>query len=67
MLSRKERVFGLDYCLHPSFFEVKADCARRKRLVDNIAEGFGHLNSIFCLVGGDKMDGMVDIRGGKLG
>jgi hypothetical protein len=67
MLGRKERAFGLDYCLHPSFFEMKVNCAGREGLVDNIAESIGDLDSIFCLMSGDKMDGMADIRGGKLG
>jgi hypothetical protein len=50
MLGRKERAFGLDYSLHPSIFEVTADCGGGKRLVDNIGKCFGHLNSIFCLL-----------------
>ena len=66
MSDREERVFGLDHSLHASFFEVKMSGAGGERLVDDIGEGFGDLDSIFCPLSGDEMDGMVDIRGGKL-
>jgi hypothetical protein len=63
MLDRKERAFGLDYSLHPSLFKVKANCTRGKRLVDNVGKGFGHLNSIFCLLSRDKVNSMANIGG----
>ena len=37
-----------------------------ERLIDDIGEGFGDLDSIFCPLSGDEMDGMADIGGGKL-
>ena len=66
MFGREERVFGLDHSLHASFFEVKTSGAGGERLIDDIGEGFGDLDSIFCPLSGDEMDGMVDIGGEKL-
>ena len=66
MSGREERVFGLDHSLHASFFEVKTSGAGGERLIDDIGEGFGDLDSIFCPLSGDEMNGMVDIGGGKL-
>ena len=66
MSGREERTFGLDHSLHASFFEVKASGAGGERLIDDIGEGFGDLDSIFCPLSGDEMDGMADIGGGKL-
>ena len=66
MFGREERVFGLDHSLHASFFEVKTSGAGGERLIDDIEEGFGDLDSIFCPLSGDEMNGMADIRGGKL-
>ena len=37
-----------------------------ERLIDDIGEGFGDLNSIFCPLSGDEMDGMADIGGERL-
>ena len=37
-----------------------------ERLIDDIGEGFSDLDSIFCPLSGDEMDGMADIGGGKL-
>ena len=61
MSGREKRVFGLDHSLHASFFEVKTSGAEGERLIDDIGEGFGDLDSIFCHLSEDKMDGMVDI------
>ena len=66
MSGREERAFGLDHSLHASFFEVRTSDARGERLIDDIGEGFGDLDSIFCPLSGDEMDGMADIGGGKL-
>ena len=58
MSGREEGAFGLDHSLHTSFFEVKTNGAG--------GEKFSDLDSIFCPLGGDEMDGMTDIGGGKL-
>ena len=41
MPSREERVFGLDYCLHTSLFQVEANCTRGERLVDDVPVTLG--------------------------
>ena len=66
MFGREKRAFGLDHSLHASFFEVKTSDAGGERLIDDIEEGFGDLDSIFCPLSGDEMDGMTDIGGEKL-
>ena len=66
MSGREKRVFGLDHSLHTSFFKAKTNCAGGERLIDDVGEGFGNLNSIFCPLSGDEVDGMMDIEGGKL-
>ena len=66
MSAREKRVFGLDHSLHTSFFEVKMNCARGERLIDDVGEGFGNLDSIFCPLSGDEVGGMTDVGGGKL-
>ena len=66
MSGREERAFGLDHSLHTSFFEVQTNGARGEGFMDDAGEGFNDLNSIFCPLSGDEMDGMVDIGGGKL-
>ena len=63
---RDERAFGLDHSLHASFFEVKTSGAGGARLIDDIGEGFGDLDSIFGPLSGDEMDGMVDVERRKL-
>ena len=45
---------------------MKTNCAGGERLIDDVGEGFGDLDSIFCPLSGDEVDGMADIRGGKL-
>ena len=67
MKSGKENgAFSFNHSLYMSFFKVRTNCAWGERLIDNVGEGFGNLNSIFCLLTGEKMDGMVNIGGGKL-
>ena len=66
MSGREKRVFGLHHSLHTSLFKVKTNCAGGERLIDDVGEGFGDLDSIFCPLSGDEVDGMADIRGGKL-
>ena len=66
MSGREKRVFGLDHSLHTSFFEVKTNDARGEGFIDDAGEGFGDLDSIFCPLSGDEMDGMTDIGRGKL-
>src|SRR6201996_2016661 len=66
MSGREEWMFGLDHSLHASFFEVKTSGSWGEGLIDNTEEGFGDLDSIFCPLSGDEMDGMADIGGGKL-
>ena len=66
MFGRKKGAFGLDHSLQTSLFKLRTNCAGGERLVDNVGEGFGNLNSIFCLLSGEKVDSMADIGGGKL-
>ena len=69
MSGREKRVFGLDHSLHTSFFEVKTNGARRgsgEGFIDDAGEGFGDLDSIFCPLSGDEMDGIMNIGGGKI-
>ena len=66
MFGKEKRVFGLDHSLHTSLFKVKTNCAGGERLIDDVGEGFGELDSIFSFLSGDEVDGMVDIGGGKL-
>ena len=63
MSGREDRAFGLDHSLHASFFEVKTSGAWGERLIDDIGEGFDDLDSIFCPLSGDEVDGMMDIEG----
>jgi hypothetical protein len=58
--------FSLDYSLHTSFFKMKTDCARGEGLINNVSEGFGDLDSIFCPLSKDETDSIMDIRGEKL-
>ena len=66
MSGREEGAFGLDHSLHTSFFEVKMNGAGGEGFIDDAGENFCDLDSIFCPLSGDEMDGMVDIGGGKL-
>ena len=52
--------------LHTSFVEVKMNGAEGEGFIDDAGEGFGDLDSIFCPLSGDEMDGMMDVGGGKL-
>ena len=45
---------------------MKTSGAGGERLIDDIGESFGDLDSIFCPLSGDEMDGMANIGGGKL-
>ena len=45
---------------------MEADCTWGKGLVGDIAKGFGHLDCIFCLSSGDKMDSMTFVGWGKV-
>ena len=56
-------MFGLHHSLHTSLFKVKTNCAGGERLIDDVGEGFGDLDSIFCPLSGDEVDGMADIGG----
>jgi len=49
MLSREKGAFNLNYSYYVSFFYVKVKWTEEGRLIDDIAEGFSHSNSIFCL------------------
>ena len=64
MPGRKKGAFYLDHSLHTSFLQV--DHIGREGLVDNVGEGFGHLDSIFSFARGDEMLSMLDIGRGKL-
>ena len=59
-------LFRSDHSLHTSFLQVEGDHIGREGLVDNVGEGFGHLNSIFSFDRGDEMLSMSDIGRGKL-
>ena len=67
MLGREKRVFLLDHSLHPNLFEMKVNCAWGEGLVDDISEGFGHLDCIFCPLSCDEMDSMANIGRRKFG
>ena len=66
MPGREEGAFDLDHSLHTSFFEAKTNGAGGEGFIDDAGEEFGDLDSIFCLLSGDEMDGMTDIGGGEL-
>ena len=67
MLSQEKRVFSLDYSLLSSFFNMKVNCAWVEGLVDDIFEGLGHLDCIFCPSSCNKMDSMMNIGRRKFG
>ena len=67
MLGRKKRAIFLNHSLYPSLFETEANCAWGEGLVDEISEGLGHLDCIFCPLSYDEMDGMVNISRRKFG
>ena len=66
MSGKEKGAFGFNHSLYMSFFKVRTNCARGERLIDNVGEGSGKLNSIFCLLTGEKLDGMANIGRGKL-
>ena len=43
-------MFELNYSLHPRLLQVVTNGVRVERLVNDIGECFGHLDSILCLV-----------------
>jgi hypothetical protein len=45
---------------------VPANSFGRERLVDDVLESFGDLDSIFSLPGGDQVDSMSGVGRGKL-
>ena len=49
-----------------SLFKLRTNCARGERLINNVGEVFGNLNSIFCPLTEEEMDIMANIEGGKL-
>ena len=63
---REEGAFGLDHSLHTSFFEANTNGAGGEGFIDDAGEGFDDLDSIFCPLSGDEMDGITDMGGGKL-
>ena len=67
MLSREQRAFLFDHSLHPSFFKMEMNYTWGEGLVDDISEGFNHLNCIFCPLSCDKIDDMADIGRRKFG
>src|ERR1700739_131373 len=62
----EERLFPLHHSLHPCSLQVTTSCLSRQRLVGDIPKGLGDLYSIFSLLGGDKMEGIVSICCRKL-
>jgi hypothetical protein len=67
MPNREKRMFGLNYSLHARLFQVLVDCIGVERLIDDIGECLGHLDSILSLASRDEMDSMVNIGRRKLG
>ena len=67
MLDREQRAFLLDHSLHLSLFKMEANYAWGERLVDDISEGLGHLDCIFCPSSCDEMDGVANIGRRKFG
>ena len=61
MLGKEKRVFDFNYSLYFSFFEIEANCAWEEGLVDDIFEGLGHLDCIFCPLSCNKMDSIMNI------
>ena len=61
MSSRDRGVFGLDYCLHTTVFQVKANSGRGEWLVDDVSKCFGDLDCIFSLLERDKIDSMMNV------
>ena len=45
---------------------MEADHIGREGLVDNVGEGFGHLDSIFSFARGDEMLSILNIGRGEL-
>jgi len=43
------------------------NCLGRDRLVGDVLKGFGDLNSILSLPGGDEVDSMMSVGRGELG
>ena len=66
MPGRKKGAFGLHHSLHTSFLQVEVDHIGSEGLVDNVGEGFGHLDRIFSFARGDEILSMSDIGRGKL-
>ena len=57
----------LHHSLHTSLLQCPPDCLITDRCMDDVPQGFLDLDSIVCLFSGEKVDGMVNIGGGKLG
>jgi hypothetical protein len=62
----EEGLFGLDYSLHPSFFQVISGCLRCEGVVGDFLKDLGDLGGILSLPGGDEMLGIASIRLRKL-
>ena len=60
-------MFGLDYSLQPSLFQVVANGIRVEKLVDDVGKLLGHLNSILCFMSRDEINSMMNVGRGKLG
>ena len=46
---------------------MKVDCAGGEGFINDVGESFGHLNCIFRLSRGDKMDSILNIGRKKFG
>ena len=66
MSGKEKGTFGLYHSLYITFFKMRTNCARGERLINNVGEVFGNLNSIFYPLTEEEMDGMANIGGGKL-
>ena len=59
--------FLLDYNLHAMLSEIAASCLRGEGLVGDVLKSLGDLGSILNLSRANKMLGIANIRGRKLG
>jgi len=67
MVLTEKRPLPLHHSLHPSLTQVTMNSLSRERLVDNVTNCFGDLDSIFSLSGSDKMNCMTSVGWGELG
>ena len=67
MLGRKKRAFLLGNSLHATLLEMMPDGVGMEGLIGDVGKRSGDLNSIVCLLRGDKVDSMANVDIRKLG